>query len=421
MRLLHTRDLTFQEFFDEWRPPYAILSHRWTEQEVSHKQYIEKSYTEGPGIQKIRKACAQALHHSLDWLWVDTICIDKSSSAELTEAINSMWNWYLNATICIAYLADVGRHGRNENTLEDFPGSEWFLRGWTLQELLAPRRLVFFDAKWRFVEAPGASTLTGSREQLARQISRATGIDEDFLTRKRELSEASVAMRMSWASKRKTTRVEDEAYCLLGLFGVNMPLLYGEGKNAFFRLQLEILRTSDDESIFAWRANNELRGLIAESAREFASAGNIYKMELGPEQRLPWAWTNKGLELRILDRATKNNFDPMPPGNAEQPIYLGCYIEGPSSNPNDMKSPSLQAGEAKGGPCDSYIAISIKRFGNAWYRMRCHGFYLDTGFQSMARFTKTPLVYKYYYVPRHPSREAWDAFEEISEQNRDQR
>jgi hypothetical protein len=133
-------------------------------------------------------------------------------------------------------------------------------------------------------------------------------------------------------------------------------------------------------------------------------------MELGPEQRLPWAWTNKGLELRILDRAAKNNHDPMPPGNLEQPIYLGCYINGLSNNPDDIESSSLQALRAK-GDSDSYIAISIRRFGNAWYRMRCSGFYLDTGFQSISRFTKTPLVYKYYYVPRYPNREAWNAFE----------
>ena len=129
MRLLHTRDLTFQEFFEEWRPPYAILSHRWTDQEVSYKQYLEKSFSEGPGIEKVRNACAEARRRSLDWLWVDAICIDKSSSAELTEAIDSMWNWYLNATICIAYLADV-KHDQDINkALDAVPRSEWFLRG----------------------------------------------------------------------------------------------------------------------------------------------------------------------------------------------------------------------------------------------------------------------------------------------------
>lgn len=101
MRLVHARDLTFREFFDaRGAPPYAILSHRWTDQEPTYKQWVEKTYEEGSGIDKIRNACAEALRQDLNWLWVDTICIDKSSSAELTEAINSMFYWYSEAHVC---------------------------------------------------------------------------------------------------------------------------------------------------------------------------------------------------------------------------------------------------------------------------------------------------------------------------------
>lgn len=132
-------------------------------------------------------------------------------------------------------------------------------------------------------------------------VSIVTGIPPEYLLRERYLSEASIAMKMSWASNRTTTRVEDMEYCLLGLFDVNMPLLYGEGRKAFFRLQLEVLRNSDDESIYAWKSKDNPRGMLAASPVDFADAGEIRKMALGPELRLPWAWINKGLELRILD------------------------------------------------------------------------------------------------------------------------
>ena len=238
----------------------------------------------------------------------------------------------------------------------------------------------------------------------------------EYLTKDKSIFDASVAIRMSWASRRKTTRIEDQAYCLLGLFEVNMPLLYGEGKDAFFRFQLEILRNSDDESMFAWRADRQLHGLLAESARDFATASNIQKLELAPEQRLPWAWTNKGLELRIADRTKPNNHDPMPPGNLEQIVYLGCYIEGGSrSNEDDTVSPWLQSIQSRNHQQHSYIAISIRRFGNAWFRMRCGGFYLDAGFQSISRSLKAPLVYKYYYVPRRPNLAALSEYMKLTD------
>ena len=409
MRLLHARNLTFDEFFDtddERLPKYAILSHRWAKHEVSYKQFIEGTHLDGPAFDKIKNACAQTLEYGLEWLWVDTICIDKSSSAELSEAINSMWTWYSNSTICLTYLADVSC-----DSLDQIVGSEWFSRGWTLQELIAPYNLWFYDSRWQ---------LDGSKHVLEAQVCEASGIDADFLMRRKPLNEASVAMKLSWASTRKTTRKEDEAYCLLGLLEVNMPLLYGEGDNAFFRLQLEILRTSDDESIFAWRSepvwktsyDSTLRGMLAKSPSEFAGSGNIFKMTLGPEQRLPWAWTNKGLELRIVDRADKNSVDPMPAGNPDQVIFLGCYIKGRSINRDDVSSPSLQRLQADATipAADSYIAITLKRLDNAWYRPRSEGFFLETGFVSTARSSKTPLVYKYYYVPRWPTLEAYSQY-----------
>ena len=147
-----------------------------------------------------------------------------------------MYQWYRNIPeVCYAYLGDVRDGDKLHHALRK---SNWFTRGWTLQELLAPSTVVFFDQNWNHI---------GTKGSLEEVISKITGID-DFIN----FETACVAQKMSWASQRETTRVEDMAYCLLGLFNVNMPPLYGEGEKAFMRLQMEILKTSDDESIFAW-------------------------------------------------------------------------------------------------------------------------------------------------------------------------
>ena len=177
----------------------------------------------------------------LEWIWIDTCCIDKRSRAELSEAINSMFKWYQRSEECYVFLPDV-YDGEGHRTWYQLDRSVWFTRGWTLQELLAPLRVEFFDARFRSI---------GSRWDIRKSIEEITGIDEDFLKFPDHLPRASVAERMKWASHRQTTRAEDAAYSLLGIFDVNMPLLYGEGKKAFKRLQAEIIRKSADESIFA--------------------------------------------------------------------------------------------------------------------------------------------------------------------------
>jgi len=169
-------------------------------------------------------------------------CIDKTSSAELSEAINSMFRWYQKASVCYAYLADVLKDTDPDKDPEEFSRSRWFTRGWTLQELVAPKNVVFYSRSWKNI---------GTKERLCNTISTITGIDIDTLLGE-DVTFVSVANKMSWASGRRTTRTEDMAYCLLGIFDVNMPLLYGEGKKAFLRLQEEILRSSYDHSLFAW-------------------------------------------------------------------------------------------------------------------------------------------------------------------------
>lgn len=225
-------------------PPYAILSHTWQEEEVTFQDVIAGQGTRKKGWKKIELCCRQAVEDGLAFVWIDTCCIDKNSSAELSEAINSMFAWYRHARCCYAYLEDVydalesGEYGE-----QPFARSRWFTRGWTLQELIAPKAVHFFDSEW---------TNIGSRDVLAKQISQITDIDLDLLQHQRELYSYSIAQRFSWAAKRKTTRLEDQAYSLLGIFHVNMPLLYGEGSKALRRLQEQILQSTSDLSILAW-------------------------------------------------------------------------------------------------------------------------------------------------------------------------
>ncbi|KAF2400700.1 HET-domain-containing protein [Trichodelitschia bisporula] len=191
-----------------------------------------------PGYEKIRQTCAQATLDGLAYVWIDTCCIDKSSSAELSEAINSMFRWYAMASICYAFLEDDVPPFRQR-----FLRSRYFTRGWTLQELLAPKDVIFYDRTWNRL---------GSKHELGELVSDVTGIDQRFLQHRAPLQAASVAARMSWASKRQTTRVEDTAYCLIGIFDVYMPLIYGEGQDAFIRLQEAILDSHHDTSLLAW-------------------------------------------------------------------------------------------------------------------------------------------------------------------------
>jgi hypothetical protein len=237
---------------------------------------------------------------------VDTCCIDKTSSAELSEAINSMFSWYRDAAICYVYLSDVGGGDDVSQKSRDISTSLWFSRGWTLQELIAPSVVVFFARDWSEI---------GSRSVLIEQITAATGIDRglfnnDLLSptgtsNRNRLNQYSIAQKMAWASKRKTTRVEDEAYCLLGLFGVNMPLIYGEGKTAFIRLQEEIMKRSSDHSIFAWdRVDRTLNGFLADSPAYFSGCEEIVQ---GPDayDLSPFNVTNKGIQitLQVVDAA----------------------------------------------------------------------------------------------------------------------
>lgn len=198
MRLLNTSTLEFKDFFKP--PPYAILSHRWGEDEVWFDDHERGSNRDGPGYQKIISCCAFAQSRGRDWVWIDTCCIDKRSSAELSEAINSMWEWYGKAEECYAHLADVSgssRGGPFDTTLGT--PSAWFNRGWTLQELLAPRIVIFCDTEWRTI---------GQKKDAAimAEITKITSIPLRCLASHFSLNHAPVAQKLSWASRRVTTR-----------------------------------------------------------------------------------------------------------------------------------------------------------------------------------------------------------------------
>jgi hypothetical protein len=307
-------ELNLKEFIGGDVPPYAILSHTWgqDDSEVTYQDIITGAGKKKAGYAKIRRCGQQAVKNGLPYFWVDTCCIDKTSSAQLSEAINSMYHWYQEATICFTYLEDVvGK----EFSMSSMAQGRWFSRGWTLQELVASRKMEFYAADWTFL---------GTKGDYCNDLSSITGIHVGAL-QYQPVESFGIAQRMSWASGRTTTRPEDIAYCLLGLFNVNMPLLYGEGaKKAFIRLQEEIMKDSDDQSLFAWTQpsaeSTTLRGLLADSPANFASSGAIVPVrEL--KKSHPFSTTNAG--LRITLPMTLSRHDILPLEDPKIPFRTG--------------------------------------------------------------------------------------------------
>ena len=282
------------------------------------------------GYDKILNACKQAQTDGYEWIWVDTCCIDKRSSAELSEAINSMYRWYANAKVCYAYLHDVNDSSfptdKDDKTYRKSNGRpEWFSRGWTLQEMIAPRNLYFFNKDWQLI---------GDKERLARTLERITGVSEYTLTDGLDRNRPCVAQIISWAANRTTTRVEDRAYSLMGLLDVNMPMLYGEGKKAFHRLQLEIIRSSNDQSIFAWGHDSEnvrIGSILADDPSFFGDCSDMELVNHGefvkefPEVSSTNAdhidvfpITNRGIQIWMPFRRYRDS------GNSVFKAYLPC-------------------------------------------------------------------------------------------------
>jgi ankyrin repeat protein len=242
MRFLQLKgDDTFSlvEYFGKDLPPYAILSHTWgaDHEEVSLKDLIEGNGTDRDGYRKLLFCGKQAAKDNLEFFWVDTVCIDRTSSAELHEALNSMFRWYQTAVKCYAYLSDVSIRD-TKDTSKSFQQSRWFTRGWTLQELIAPASVEFFSAEGDRI---------GDRISMIEDIHHITRIPVEVL-RGSPLASFSTDERMSWAQGRETKREEDAAYSLLGIFDVYMPLIYGEGRdNALARLERKINKSGGNQ------------------------------------------------------------------------------------------------------------------------------------------------------------------------------
>ncbi|KAI9053217.1 hypothetical protein LZ554_002184 [Drepanopeziza brunnea f. sp. 'monogermtubi'] len=285
-------------------PSYAILSHRWIGTEITFKTLSPAELVnvslQTPQLNKIRGACANARKETppLNWLWNDTCCIDKSNAVEQTRSINSMFEWYSQATVCYAYLHDVAwsapsakmfksQEGkRKEKNLE----SEWF-------------------EQWR---------LMGTKGELAGFLNQVTGIHEKYLTGEVSIHKASVAARMSWMAGRTTKEVEDIAYSMLGIFGVTITPQYGEGTKAFMRLQRTLIEFSTDESIFAWtipRSGLECYrglglapefsprswGILAPSPDCFRDSSQVF---VEPRKVVPrfgggYRWTQQGVQFNM--------------------------------------------------------------------------------------------------------------------------
>ncbi|KFG79231.1 putative ankyrin repeat-containing protein [Metarhizium anisopliae] len=297
MRLLNAHTLLLETFNgpEESIPPYAILSHTWDSIEITYDDLCTTSteLLQGlPEFQKVTESCHQAALDGFAYVWIDACYIDKSSSAELSEAINSMFKWYQQSSTCYVYLKDfevpggralpIQRHTQVTMLVgnNDFCSSRWFDRGWTLQELIAPRRVVFFDKNWvgfgsrdealssaicdRTRILPQVFT---SRHCMCSSVSSADALPpirngkckgcnaKDNLPD--ILGSLNAAIIMNLAARRSTTRVEDMSYSLIGLFNVNLPLLYGEGGKAFMRLQSAILARNNDHSLLLWREKTE--------------------------------------------------------------------------------------------------------------------------------------------------------------------
>ncbi|KAK3994836.1 heterokaryon incompatibility protein-domain-containing protein, partial [Cladorrhinum sp. PSN332] len=291
MLLLDTQTLRVKTFIGQQTPRYAILSHTWGDDELSLQALQSGGAEHTNGYVKVSKFCRIARENGHRYAWVDTCCIDKTSSAELSEAINSMFQWYRKAAVCYTYLSDLDP-GDSHQLQTALPDCRWFKRGWTLQELLAPKELHFYDSEWNE---------RGTKAGLITSLSNITATRISALENADELYCLPAAEKMSWASRRTTTRAEDMAYCLLGILDVQMGLLYGEGPKAFRRLQEEVMRKTNDMSLLAWipvTAGDEMREIWARSPVEFSwIVEQAVQLDVTSQWNTELDITSKGLRL----------------------------------------------------------------------------------------------------------------------------
>ena len=368
----------------------AVISHRWGDKddELTFKKYNRlmkepsrkrhrfenpgrtPSTSEGAseGLLKAARSCLMAREFGvrgqqtkLKYIWLDTCCIDKSDAQELQEAINSMFRWYSGARICYAYLPDVSKEEADYQQCEkdmegnitrprigSFEDSDWFTRGWTLQELLAPREMYFFDRYWRPL---------GSKVTLSAQLQSATKIEAQYLHG--NVSKACIATKMSWLARRETSKIEDMAYCMFGLFEVSTYVKYGEGEAAFLRLQEELIKQRPgDESIFAWKSSRITTcGLLAPWPTCYLGCENLTVVSTKFRQRKPYTVANGGVEFQLPNKLAEN-------GNArdwmalraafrtQYDLKLNCWVKGVGSRDT--------------------ITITLCKISDQWRRVDCN-------------------------------------------------
>ena len=260
---------------------YAMLSHCWCaveEDELLFNEVRDLSIDAADklqghgGYKKVVGGCNKARADGIDWLWAAPCCISSENDTDLSEAVNAMYRWYANSERCYAYLHDVNAYSSSTRT--SFNNSKWFLCGWTLQGLIAPRDIEFVDFHWNKID---------NKTNMISALKDITGIPQDVLTHglppPHHSHRPSVAQIMSWAASRQTRRAEDQAYSLVGLFGVYMKIRYGEKENAFQRLQEAIIEEYNDHTIFAWFDNLRSGSVLADNPGCFLGSFNVVRLD----------------------------------------------------------------------------------------------------------------------------------------------
>ncbi|KAN0121996.1 HET domain containing protein [Hyaloscypha variabilis] len=396
MRLIDVEKKKLEEFIGGSIPPYAILSHTWgtNEDEILYEDIEQGNVNKsGPQLFKFEACCKQAFQDGLRYAWIDTCCIPRSDFTELGEAINSMFRWYKNTAVCYAYLADVPAGVDCSDPNSKFFTSRWFTRGWTLQELLAPKEVRFYDAAWNFL---------GTKGDMSIAIETITGIPRPVLQGWASLDTQSVAQRMSLASKRVTKRPEDIAYCLLGLFSVYLSMIYGEGaEEAFSRFQQKIMTEVRDDSILAWglnlgepapkRLNPVLSaGALARSPSNFANCRRIRSRQryIGPIHSLEISGGCLSVKLQLHEEENGDIYGALncgPDDTDDEVVVIPLYaVSSESSEYIRPKYRLVQLRNKKsleGSPKLIYIH-KYQKNGDGQLANRQHWFYVEESIET---------------------------------------
>ncbi|KAH0832979.1 hypothetical protein J3R83DRAFT_11957 [Lanmaoa asiatica] len=350
---------------------FAIFSHRWGNGEpLFHElpskrlQVSRRPALSGPGYQKLLKFCEKArTDYGCEYVWADTCCINKESSTELEEAILSMGVWYSEAGICIVHLG-------NSSTLEDFMSEPWFTRGWTLQELLLPRKIRFYGKDWspicpvvvegRREERTGKDTRDDQRvndkdnESVVAAITKVTGIPEADI-RNYVPSCTRVSEKMRWASQRTTSRIEDMAYSLLGLFDVTMPIAYGEGARAVYKLMSTIAEQCTEPDFFAWAGKPSQWSLALPSSPQCYGPQASQTDLVTPSSALgdpAYELTKLGLQTRLV--LVPAYCEPLEPTDARTARFLLTPALATAQEPIQIYVPLASAAQYGHGPSRTY-------------------------------------------------------------------